>query len=569
MSDSSASYSFQDYLLLKPVLKKQHHFKQLRALINYQFLITCVGVFVLASVADVVLGVYWLAAICILGVGLFVGNLYLHYKERYLWSTSVSIVFINLLILVHDSWYGSKAGVYLFYFPLFFSIFTTLAFRRNGWFAVQLLFTMVCWLIVEYTDHPLGYSDSFSETTLHSVFVFCMVVALMATNAFVFFIFAQIRNNVVGKEREKLKAVLDSNAQMIMLLDKQGNIEICNKNFFDFYLNEYGYELEIGANYFAYVQPENRDILEQGWKTALTGKDFQNDAEIKVSENYYWVSIHFVPIFDSNQQVKSVSFSVLDISQRKDYEKNLSETNNMLSKLNNELDNFIYRSSHDMRAPLTSVLGLVELIQEEHDQLERDAYVGLIGKSVSKLDQLLVNISQYAKNKKLAVKQQRIDFQSIVDELIEGMRYAKNAQDIDFRVDVQQASAFYCDEERIRSVLGNLISNAIRYRSIGANAFVQVKVIVTAQNAHIEVVDNGIGIAPEYQTRIFDMFFKASDKSVGSGLGLYIVKEMVAAMQGTISVASVQYEGSRFIVDIPNHPLALSPADVPSLAEVH
>ncbi|MCU0352372.1 MAG: PAS domain-containing sensor histidine kinase [Cytophagales bacterium] len=553
MADSH-KISFFEYVFRFRAKQRQQDFRQLRAVITYQFMLACMAVFLLAAIADTLLGVYWLAGGCLLVALAFVGVLYLHYRGHYVWTASIAIVLINLLIFVHDARYGILAGVYFFYFPLFFSIFSTITFRRNLWFAGHLLFTVACWLVMELTNHSLLYEKTHSDEVLHRAFVFCQVVSLSATTAFVYFVFAQIRNNAVSKEREKLKAVVDSNAQLIMLVNREGNIEVFNKNFMDFYQNVYGTTLTVGGNYLGYVHPQNRPLIEKGFRTAFAGEAFKCDAPLAAGDDSVWAKLNFVPVFGKDGTVRQVAFSVLDITDQKNYEKNLSETNEILTKLNHELDNFIYRSSHDMRAPLTSVLGLVELFQNENDEQDREEYVQLIGKSVQRLDQLLVNITQYAKNKKLEIKRQPIRFEALVNDLVDGLKFSKNAQDIDFQITVAQSGEFQGDEERLRSVVGNLLSNAIRYRSPHGQSFVRVNIQASAAQADITVSDNGIGIEPEYQAKIFDMFFKASVQSAGSGLGLYIVKETVLAMDGTIGVESVQGLGTTFTVKIPNMP---------------
>ncbi len=551
MSESNNN-TFLQYIFRYSIKKNEQDIRQLRAVITYQYILACIVIFLLAAIADTLLGVYWLSLLSLVTIGIFIFSLYLHYKGFYIWTTSIGIISINLLILVHDARYGIDAGVYFFYFPLFFSIFSTLTFRLRWWFYSHLLLTIIGWVLMETTNHSLLYKPTHSEETLHRIFLFCMFLSLASTVAFVYFIFAQIRNNAVRQEREKLKSVLDSNAQMIMLVNKEGKIEVFNRNFYTYYQTIYDEILEVGADYLAYAHSYNRPMLEVGFAKAFAGEVVQEDVQVMAGSQTVWMSLNFVPVFDKRGLVNSVAFSVLDISERKSYEKNLRETNEMLVKLNHELDNFIYRSSHDMRAPLTSVLGLVGLIQAEEDEIEREEYVGLIGRSVQKLDELLVNISQYAKNKKLEVKNQPIYFQELVNELIEGLKFARNAQDVDFQVYITQSVVFYGDEERLRSVLGNLLSNSIRYRSYYRNSFVKVYIHVTSETAHIEVNDNGTGIESEYQSRIFEMFFKASQHSVGSGLGLYIVREMITAMNGTIEMHSVFDQGTVFTIHIPN-----------------
>lgn len=228
----------------------------------------------------------------------------------------------------------------------------------------------------------------------------------------------------------------------------------------------------------------------------------------------------------------------------------VAERTEKLRQTLHELDSFIYRTSHDMRAPLASVMGLVELFQSESDPAEKENYVALIGNSIRKLDKLLVDITQYAKNKKLDLRPQPIEFSVLIQELVDGLKFAKNAQDVDFRISVTQTGIFYSDRERLRSVIGNLLSNAVRYRS-HREPFVSITVDASDM-ARIVVADNGIGIEPEFHNRIFEMFFRLSLQSEGSGLGLYIVQETVTTLGGRITVESAVGQGSAFTLAIPS-----------------
>lgn len=532
---------------------KKFQIRPLRAVITYQFLIICIGVFVLAAIADIMLGVYWLCVVSIGCIALFIGNLYLHYKEQYKWVTSIAIIIINFLIFIHDAYYGVQAGVSFFYFPLIFSIFSTITFKSRNYFYFHLAFTIICWLIVEITGHSLLFQSNFPSETLHKVHIFCMVLALVATLCFVYFIFAQIRNNAIAQERERLKAIVDNNNQFIILLNSERKIELFNKKTYDYFKTEYNKVLEHGKDYLGYIPSSNFIEFEDGFKKALTGQVIQKDTQLQSGDSFKWATLSFVPIFDKDEAVMSVVISMLDISERKDSEKNLQETNDKLNKVNRELDHFIYRSSHDMRAPLSSIIGLVELIQTEDDEEERKEYVSLIGQSVSKLDQLLIDIAQYAKNKNMDIRSQPIHFTSLVEDLINGIKFTKKAQSIHFQTSIQQKDIFYGDEERIRSIIGNLLSNAVRYSKELPSSFVSITINVT-DRVQIYIRDNGIGIEKEYQSKVFDMFFKVSNLSSGSGLGLYIIKETVKTLGGYIDVQSIEDIGTSFMVELPCQP---------------
>jgi PAS domain S-box-containing protein len=549
MSPHHAPYSFLQYVFQYPAKQRQLEPWHFRAIISYQFMLICMGTFVTTGLLDLVMGEYWLAALCGFNLVLFVGLLYLHYRGYYLATATVYVLVANAIIFLHDARYGFEAGVYLFYFPVFFAIFVTLSFKNKLWFYLYLGLTLNVWVLMELTGHRLLLADH-TPAERHMVFLYSLVLSLSVTILFVYLILNQIRNGTIVHEREKLKSVLDSNGQMMMLINRKWEVELFNKRFFDYYQAVYGHTLEVGKPYLDYTNPQNRALLENSLTQAFAGNTVQEDVQVMVGSKTAWMSLNFVPIRNGNGVVRRVAFSALDISERKNYEKNLSETNEILTKLNHELDHFIYRSSHDMRAPLASVMGLVELFQSEEDEAEREEYISMIGKSVHKLDELLIDITQYAKNKKLGMRRQKVDFDGMIHDLVNALKYAKNAQTVEFRIRVSQNAPFYGDEERIRSVIGNLLSNAVRYRSSGREAFVSIVAEVTDM-ARLTISDNGIGIEPEYINRIFDMFFKVSTRSSGSGLGLYIVKETLLTMGGHIEVDSLPGVGTTFTVTIP------------------
>ena len=123
---------------------------------------------------------------------------------------------------------------------------------------------------------------------------------------------------------------------------------------------------------------------------------------------------------------------------------------------------------------------------------------------------------------------------------------------IDFQINVDDNLTFKSDEKRVNVILKNLIFNAVKYQNFNQR---KPSIIVSANedgnNLEISVKDNGEGIDPEIQDKVYDMFFRASEKSSGSGLGLYIVKEMVSKLDGKINLKSKMGKGSEFIIRIP------------------
>ncbi|WP_432709930.1 ATP-binding protein [Pedobacter sp.] len=221
-----------------------------------------------------------------------------------------------------------------------------------------------------------------------------------------------------------------------------------------------------------------------------------------------------------------------------------------LEKTNDELNRFIYSISHELRAPLVSVMGIVNLVKMEDLYYSSGEYWGLVDTCSNKLDYYIQKTLQYYKNNKIESDQSEIDFNQLVEDLIQLNSYAD--KETKFTVSIEQDHVFVGDAYRIEVILGNLISNAINYQKVNEpNKKVDIHVSVTPEMAEISVNDNGIGILEEHLEKIFAQFFKAKNHH-GSGLGLFIVKEALDKINGKIAVKSNATEGTTFKIKIPN-----------------
>lgn len=229
----------------------------------------------------------------------------------------------------------------------------------------------------------------------------------------------------------------------------------------------------------------------------------------------------------------------------------IEKRNAELRKLNEELDRFVYSTSHDLRAPLASIMGLINLSRLEKEN--KDQYIDLIEKSVTKLDQFIGEITDYSRNARLELDPKEIQFEILVGTILDDLKFLDEHNRISKSIEIKGTGAFRTDELRLTIVLNNLISNALKYHNPTASSpFVKISIEHSAQEAVITVSDNGIGISEHHVPSIFKMFYRGSDRSRGSGLGLYIVKETVDKLKGVITVSSVLHKGSTFTVRIPS-----------------
>jgi signal transduction histidine kinase len=245
--------------------------------------------------------------------------------------------------------------------------------------------------------------------------------------------------------------------------------------------------------------------------------------------------------------------------KRKKAEKALRKQNEELVKINKELDSFVYSVSHNLRAPLMSVLGLINLVQIEEKKTAPDlgAYFAMMQQSIHKLDDTLKEILDYSRNARSNLNIEKVDFQQMVEDSFERMKYMEGSETISKTIAVQASSVLYTDPYRLSVIINNLVSNSIKYRDPHKEKRILViEAVINDAVLSINFRDNGIGIRPDYLDKIFDMFFRATDKSEGAGLGLYIVKETVEKLHGHITVDSKNGDGTTFSIKIPNMKIA-------------
>ncbi|HRH59140.1 MAG TPA: hybrid sensor histidine kinase/response regulator [Chitinophagaceae bacterium] len=224
-----------------------------------------------------------------------------------------------------------------------------------------------------------------------------------------------------------------------------------------------------------------------------------------------------------------------------------------LEKANDELNRFVYSTSHDLRSPLASIMGILNLAKMEESVTDPNGYMNMIETCVNKMDTFIQKIIQYYKSIRVDDELTVIDFKSLIDESIVVSKMQK--PEVDFNVSIQQGKEFKNDAFRVSVILDNLISNAIKYQKPSeTNPTVNIDVQVDAEKATIKIEDNGIGILDQHLNNIFKMFFRSNNSVNGLGIGLYIVKEALTRIGGDISVHSTHGVGTAFYLTIPNSP---------------
>lgn len=239
--------------------------------------------------------------------------------------------------------------------------------------------------------------------------------------------------------------------------------------------------------------------------------------------------------------------------EKKQAAQKIAEQNEHLLKINNELDSFVYSVSHNIRAPLMSVLGLLNLIRLEKNPEVVDDYHDKMETAIHKLDETLKEILDYSRNARQEVRIERVNLRALMEENMDKLRFLPDFKRLKTTIKLKEHTLFYTDAYRISMILNNLFSNAIKYQDTSKEqSRLSIDIVITAETAILQFMDNGIGIAAELLEKVGSMFFRATHKSVGSGLGLYIVRETIEKLQGKIEIKSTLGEGTSFRIELPN-----------------
>ncbi|MDX1627930.1 MAG: PAS domain S-box protein [Fulvivirga sp.] len=353
------------------------------------------------------------------------------------------------------------------------------------------------------------------------------------------------RSDILIKRNERLFTQLFDNSPLgIVMLDQHHEVLQVNHGF----ENIFGYSKQqvVGKRLNDLIVPEeHKEEAIAINKLTSSGQVGQLESvRLSKSGEKKPVIIYGVPVSFDNETIGIYGIYV-DIAERK-------KTEQELKIRNNELDNFVYKVSHDLRAPLSSILGIINLANHEKNEDDIRDYIEIIESRVKQLDSFINDVLSHSKNLKMAISTDLIDLQAVVNKCFNDLDYLAEAERVQKKISIS-GEAFYSDRWRINEIFRNLISNAIKYLNPEADQpCVDVNIKINKDEALIVIEDNGIGIEPDECGKVFEMFYRATERAEGSGIGLYIVKNAVEKLGGTIHIKSKPQKGTTFVLKIPN-----------------
>ncbi len=376
--------------------------------------------------------------------------------------------------------------------------------------------------------------------------------------------------NIINSINASLEGVMESTSDGIVAIDRKYTITLFNNSFAKGFRRFFGKDISRGTGAADVVPAAIRRKLKVHVDNALAGtrttieETFADDQILETSFN---------PIIDHHGAVTGATVFFRNITARKLIERHnrslneeLTEQNKQLARQeeslkaalrelsdrNFELDQLMYKTSHDLRSPLSSIIGLVNLAHLDNDPSTFRDYLTKIDGRARKLDEFIRSMLDYARVNRMEADFEEVNLQTLINASLSELEHMDFIPQMRTIVDIDPSSALIrSDRLRLKIIVSNIISNAFKYRNTDVESFLKIHAEAANGSVVLSFEDNGIGIREEHRAKIFNMFYRATDRSQGSGLGMYIVKQAVEKLRGKIDLTSEYGKGTRITIILP------------------
>lgn len=369
---------------------------------------------------------------------------------------------------------------------------------------------------------------------------------------------------------ERFRMLLEAMPQIAWTAKPNGDLDYLNERWW----TEYSDQKErfgLGASWIAAVHPDDVEQTTKAWANSYNnGLDYETQFRMKrLNYGYRWHLVRALPLRNKAGEVVKWFGTSTDIheqrlalehlaqaeAQLKEANTELSRKNQELTRTNADLDNFIYTASHDLRAPIINLEGLLQALEEELGVPAENIkpLLGMMDKAIMRFKKTIEDLTDISKVQRSIEEEvaEKINLHELLEEVKESVSELIRKEGATVSKDFSEADHIYFSHKNLRSVLYNLVSNAIKYRSPEREPVVQVSTARVGEQIRLRVQDNGLGVDMNYTEQLFTMFKRLHDHVEGSGVGLYIVKRIIENANGHIQVSSQVGKGTTIDVYLP------------------
>lgn len=505
-------------------------------------------------------------------VAIMVLSFFTNRAGMYFLTNVVLLTTTNVVIYLFAASDPGKGGVFVLFVTASLAAFGLFGYRQRTWGLVFVTLSFSLFLVAYFVNFSILNKPVMNEALAKANFLINFSIAFVAS---VLIIFLLVDGNhhsetalqqkeesllqlteELSRSKQRYKMAITGSKAGIYEWERSKN-EIFISPYYQVLLGYHPGELSIRKieDYQSLIHPEDQPIVSKAMSDHFaTQQPFHTELRLKTkSGEYKWFSDSGQSVFNEKGEPMIVVGSIIDIGERKKAEQQVLDQNILLAKTNAELDRFVYSTSHDLRAPLSSVLGLISIAEKTQDPEEVRHCLTMMKERIHHLEEFIREIIDYSRNSRVEVKRTPTNLYQLINDVVENLRHAQGSENIFVKYDIPKELDLKTDGSRLKVVLNNLIGNSIKYSDQEKeNQFISVKTSQEQDQVKIFIEDNGVGISQEHHLKIFDMFYRASEKSQGSGLGLYIVRETVQKLGGDISFESIPGKGTTFEIVIPS-----------------
>ena len=357
----------------------------------------------------------------------------------------------------------------------------------------------------------------------------------------------QQRTKALAESAASFEFVTDTIPQLVWTAPASGKLDYFNQNWFEYTQLNFSQSEDMG--WLSAIHPDDQPRMREAWEFSVNnGQKFEMECRIRdgKTNSYRWHLLRALAMKDENQTVSKWFGTATDIHEQK-------QKTEELSKLNEELDSFVYTASHDLKAPLTNLEGLVNMLEDKNTPaMQTETLFPMVRKQLTQLKLVISDLGDIGRIEKEAMEEfTPVSLEEIINEFKNSNQVLINETNTRFHINLESDEVYF-SVNSIRSLLHNLLENAIKYRKPDAAPYLEISTTHKQEFWELRVRDNGIGIPPEFHHKVFDMFRRYHRDSRGTGIGLYIVKRITEKYGGEVRVESEPDIGSTFIIRIPH-----------------